>query len=128
LIIVLLYFCDHSFRCSVLCRFPSEAAAQPNLLRSPSPDAAARHPIPIPDCNEISPSRPVPPPRRGSTHPRYIQPNVQLERKEDSVERIGEESSALTWRSWRRVLAVGRWPDETEPLLGARLRCLGSET
>jgi hypothetical protein len=33
-----------------------------------------------------------------------------------------EESSALTWRRRRRVLAVVRWPDETKPLLGARLR------
>jgi hypothetical protein len=85
--------------------------------------------IPITDRDEIAPSSSpfaptdenfltYPPPRR-DRHPRYIQRNCQLQ---EGRRRIGEESSALTfrchrrsWRSLRRQACAGvRRPHEAK--------------
>jgi hypothetical protein len=69
-------------------------------------------PIPIPDCDQTSPSRPPQRDRRGP-HPRYIQPKCQLRKELGGFEEWGGEVSShlVTFRchrrSWRmRILAA----------------------
>jgi hypothetical protein len=60
-------------------------------------------PIPIPDCDQTSPSRSPQRDRRGP-HPRYIQPKYQLRKEAGGFEEWGGEVSShlVTFRCHRR--------------------------